>query len=255
MGEALHLACAGRSEECDYCILAEACSALVVDDAASAEDGAESVRTDCNRLVVPVDEVFRSGVSPCHVLPLGAVRVILIVEMPDAIFVEHAVGVVHPAIEGSVVESRAILLLFILNIDVLYHCHSFPASIFLSFAHRVAALGSDYVKHYVLSFVGRKIEGHHIVGLRLGETHEDGLGYLAVDKDVDFCVVYALLHREHEILIATCHSYERVVDSEMVDLEAIGSRCSDSSCGYHSHCGHCCDESFDISHIYYVFFC
>ena len=63
------------------------------------------VGSDGVRLVRPVDEVGGGAVSPRHVAPRGAVRVVLEIEVPLAVEVEHAVGVVHPPVGGRVVVS------------------------------------------------------------------------------------------------------------------------------------------------------
>ena len=55
-------------------------------------------------------KVARRGVSPCHVLPLRSVGVPLVVQMPHAVLVEHAVGVVHPSVDGGVVVGGAEVL-------------------------------------------------------------------------------------------------------------------------------------------------
>ena len=53
-------------------------------------------------------KVGTNGVPPVHVAPFRAIGVVLVAEMIDAIFVEHAVGVVHPAVSRRVVVGRTI---------------------------------------------------------------------------------------------------------------------------------------------------
>ena len=96
--KALHLACSSRGVESNDSIFTIAHGVLVVDSAATAEHSAKTVGEDCIRLVLPVDEVGRSRVTPSHILPLRAVGVVLIIKMPHTVFVEHTIWVVHPSV-------------------------------------------------------------------------------------------------------------------------------------------------------------
>ena len=81
---------------------------LMVDDGRAGEDCSYHIGLQRHRLVLPMDKVGGGGVSPTHVLPQRAIGVVLVVEMPNAIAVEHAVGVVHPTVEGRMVVLGAI---------------------------------------------------------------------------------------------------------------------------------------------------
>ena len=93
----------GRGIERDDGARAEACGVLVVDHGGTAKDGAQGIGQDGVWLGLPVDEVAAGRVSPGHVSPRRAVRVVLKVKVPGAVQVEHAVGVVHPSVERRVV--------------------------------------------------------------------------------------------------------------------------------------------------------
>ena len=66
---------------------------------------------DRERLLLPVHEVGAGGVAPAHVAPAGAVRVVLEEQVPGAVVVDQAVGVVHPVPLGREVQVRPVLLL------------------------------------------------------------------------------------------------------------------------------------------------
>ena len=48
---------------------------------------------------------------PVHITPLRSVGIILVVEMVDAILVDHTVGVIHPAIGWAMVVGWPVVIL------------------------------------------------------------------------------------------------------------------------------------------------
>ena len=126
VGEALCLVFASRGVHRHDGALAEASGALVVYNGAAAEDGAPRICLDGVALEGPVHEVGRGGVAPCHVLPLRTVGVVLEVEVPDAVFIEHAVGVVHPSPGRGVVVDGTVLLA-VCGVEGVRQLHVFPA--------------------------------------------------------------------------------------------------------------------------------
>src|SRR3712207_2338088 len=89
------------------CAGPEARRVVVIYHGRAAEDRSQGVGFYGLAFVLPMNEVLGGGVCPVHILPHGAVRVVLEVQMPRSVLVEHAVGVVHPAIEGRVMVSGA----------------------------------------------------------------------------------------------------------------------------------------------------
>ena len=49
--------------------------------------------------MLPVYEVFADSMSPAHISPFGAVRVVLVEKVVFAIIVYHSIGVVHPTVK------------------------------------------------------------------------------------------------------------------------------------------------------------
>ena len=219
-GETLHLARAGRGIHGYHGILAKSGGVFAVDSATAAEHRTEAVGLDCQRQVLPVYKVGRYRVAPGHVLPFRTIRVILIVEMPFPVFIEHSVGVVHPAVERRVVESRAIFLA-VCSVKSIGQTYPLPAGIVLGLAHRATALRYYHVEYHLVSLVWRKVERHGIVGLRLGKTHIYCLSDVAVDEHVDFGIVRRLLNRQQHILTVACYFNKGIVYSEIPYIHAV----------------------------------
>ena len=139
--EALYLTCGRRRVHRQHGILAESGRAGMVDGAAAAEYRAEAVGL-----------YGRGRVSPGHVLPFGAVRIPLIIQMPYPVLVEHAVGIVHPPVEGGVMVCRTILLR-IGGIESIGERYGTPARIVLGLAHVGAVLRTNNVEHHVVPLV------------------------------------------------------------------------------------------------------
>ena len=144
--------------------------------------------------------------------------------MPDAVFIEHAVRVVHPAVLRCVMKQRTVFCFHVGAVDRVGQCYAFPAYIILGFAHRGAPLRSDNVENHILSFIRREVERHGVVGLGTCQAHVYGLGNLSVDNDIDSCVVGRFLYRQHDISLRTVDTHQRVADSEMLYLHSFARR-------------------------------
>lgn len=234
-GKALNLACGCRCVESHHGVFAKPGCVFLVDHAAAAEHCPESVGFDGLGLVLPVQEIGAHRVSPGHILPFGAVGVVLVVEMPFPVFVEHTVGVVHPSVKWGVVEGRTILFA-ICRVEGVGEGHAAPAHVSLGFSHRASSLGNHHVEDHVVTFVGGEIVGHCIIGLRESEFHINGLGNLSVYNHVDLCVVDVFLHGKNEIFAFAGDTDEGVAYSQMVYFNSI---CGDRGewLGYPKHYG------------------
>ncbi len=216
---ALHLAHISRSIHGHHSILSESGCVGLVHDTAAAEYHSESVGLYGHRLMLPIYEIGRFGMSPRQVLPFRTIRVVLVIEMPLAVFVEHSVGVVHPAVKRCMVIGRTVFLA-IGGVESVHQPNAFPACVIFSLAHRAAALRCDNVENNVLAFVGRQVVRNGIVNLRFCQTHTYCLDNISVNKHIDTCIVVCLLNRKKQILALTRHTYQCVAYSEMVHLHA-----------------------------------
>ena len=81
---------------------------MLVNDGAAGKDHVVLVLGDRDRQVLPVHHVGADGVSPAHVSPNGAERIVLVEEVIFALEVDHPVGVVHKVLRRSEVVLRTI---------------------------------------------------------------------------------------------------------------------------------------------------
>ena len=121
----LSLAFTSRSIKCDDSTLAEAGSILLINHSRSTEDCTQSICLNRITLELPVHQVGGSRMSPGHILPLRSVWIVLEIEIPYTIFIEHTVRVVHPTVGRSMMIDWAILL-SILHIEGIGETHILP---------------------------------------------------------------------------------------------------------------------------------
>ncbi len=146
--------------------------------------------------MLPVDEVAANGVSPGKILPFGAIRIPLIAEVPLAVFIKHAVWIVHPSVEWSVVVDRPVFLA-VCGVNCIGECDIAPAGILLGLAHRCAVLRGDDIEHNVVAFVGREVKGHGVVGLGFGKSYVNGTVEASVNENVDGGIIIGFLNGQH----------------------------------------------------------
>ena len=110
---------------------------------------------------------------PCHILPLTAVRIILVVEVPHTILVKHSVGIVHPTIERGVVVDRTEVLA-VRGVESVGILHLSPASK-LTHSALLAAVSVEFdiQQASTLQFVR-----HIIVYAVNGQLHVEALHHI-----------------------------------------------------------------------------
>ena len=111
VGQTLLLVLSSAGIEGNDSILAEASCIVLVDDGRTRKDVSQLVAIECSLLLLPVQQVGRGSVTPAHITPVIAVRVVLIEEMPDTIDIDHAIRIVHPILCWRVVYLWTILLM------------------------------------------------------------------------------------------------------------------------------------------------
>ena len=107
VGHMLDLAVAGAGVERNDGPIAISGGILLIYHDAPGENVPVGIPLQSNRLVLPMDQVLADGMAPVHVSPHGAVRIVLIIEMIDAILEEQPVRVVHPAVGRREMVRRA----------------------------------------------------------------------------------------------------------------------------------------------------
>ena len=140
ISKTLHLTGACGGVKSNDSVFSETGSVVMVNDRTSAEYCSESILSDSDRFVFPVDKVFGNRVSPSHILPFGAVRIHLVIKMPFTVFVKHSVRVVHPTIKRSVVENRTVFELSIRSVKCIGKNYVFPEGIVFCITNRTSTL-------------------------------------------------------------------------------------------------------------------
>ena len=125
---ALRLVLTGRCIECHHRTCAKASRIVMVYNGTAAEYRSQGIGGYGSASVFPMHKVFANAVAPCHVLPLRAVGVPLVIKVVQSVFVKQSVGVVHPSVGWRVVVQRTPLFA-VGRVEVVGHCHVFPADI------------------------------------------------------------------------------------------------------------------------------
>ena len=210
IGHRLGLSLSGRRVEGDDGIPAEACRVVLVNHARAAEDGADGICLNGQGQSFPVDKILRYAVAPCHVLPQRAVGVVLIVQMPLAILIEHTVGIVHPAVQRCMVIGRAELLA-VGRIKGVREFDLLPAGELLDGALGTAVAVEDDVEHLAILYFKRYV----IVGMIYGQTHVRTTHTLVILADHSHTgILSLLLHGQQHILTSTLQANHCVVLSK-----------------------------------------
>ena len=167
---ALHLGVAprrrlGRRVESHYRTGAEAGGVVSVNYGRTAEHRAPGVGQQGVALVLPVHQVGRRRVPPVHVAPRRAVGIVLEIQVPHAVLVEHSVRVVHPSVGRSVVVQRTVLLL-VRHVERVGELQFLPAKRALGHTLHVyldvaADKGREVERHIVVYTLARQAHVHH----------------------------------------------------------------------------------------------
>ena len=108
--------------------------------------------------------------APRHILPLRTVRVVLEVEVPHTVLVEHAVRVVHPSVSRCVMIYGAILLA-VGGVERVGILHILPTSKACQFAVcAVASVDVDVEREVLLAAEVVYIKRYIIVDVVGGRT-------------------------------------------------------------------------------------
>ena len=161
---------------------------------------------------------------PCHVLPLRPEGVVLEVEVPLTIFVEHTVGVVHPAVGRRVVIGGAVVL-GVSQVGGVGIGHVLPAREGAQVA--IVAVAAVYmnIKCQLLAvLIGREIKGHEIVDVVYGQTYVEGAHLLVIGHQLHVAHLGALLHRQHQEVLARGDAIDAMVATEK---QLVGCGCCD----------------------------
>lgn len=212
VGHALNLAVlvAGRGIEGNDGILAVSGRVVLVHHRAAREDVAHRVARNGRLEVLPVYEVAADGVAPVHVAPLGAVGVVLEVEVILAVLIYQSVGVVHPAVDGGVVINGAEIV-GIGGVEHVTHRQAVPA--YGTFVH---ALDADLG----LSLPLGQLKGHVIVNAVGGQTHVHGYVGRTAGVEPDLTLSCRFLNGQEQIFLGMADAEHRERIGLMLQADA-----------------------------------
>ena len=80
---------------------------LLIDNRAAGKDMSQCITGNSWGQMFPMYKVLTDRMSPMHISPFRTVRVILKIQMIFSIFIHQSVGIIHPAIERSMMVNRA----------------------------------------------------------------------------------------------------------------------------------------------------
>ena len=184
-----------------------------------------SIRFNSLALKLPVHKVGRCGMSPCHVLPLRAIGIKLVVKMPYTILIEHAVRVVHPSISWSVMIYGTILLAvghveWVGILHILPACEARNTTIVT-----IGAIDMNVERKTFAILELIKIERHKIVDVIGCEANIQSFHLIIAIHNLDIAHLSLLLHWQEQNFLWVVHTIDAVVATEKTCLLRWGWHC------------------------------
>ena len=167
----------------------------------TAEDATQPVGLQSHRLMLPMNQVARCRVPPVHILPLRTIGVILIIEVPHTILIEHTVRIVHPSIERRMMIGRTETLT-VGGVEGVGELYILPAD---ELAHSTL-LTSVSTKFDIEQTGTLQLVRHIIVHPVNGQLHIQSLHHVVLV--VQYCnrsYILRFLHGQEHILLTLFH--------------------------------------------------
>ena len=193
ISHALHLTIAGRSIESYDCTGTKACRIIFINHTWTTEYGSQCIRCNGYRLMFPTYKVCTSGMSPMHISPHWTIRIVLIEQMVNTIFIHHAIRIIHPAILGSKVIKRTEVLT-VCRIKLIRKLHFIPAN------SRIRNQLEVKGKWFIIK--SGEIYWNKVVYLIYSQTNIHVAYYIIVCYHIQFCFRRSLLYgKQQEFLL------------------------------------------------------
>ena len=174
--------------------------------------------------MLPVYQVFAHGVSPVHIAPLTAIGIVLEVEVVLAVLIDHAVGVVHPAVEGSEVV-RGTVVVGIGGIEGVAQLHQVEGE---------GVLGeAEYLDGSGLAMSQR--EGHIVVGAVLSQAHVHPSVVLGAGIEQHLRFILLFLDRQQDVLGGVVYTDDGCV-ALVFDVHLLGGGAGGNCSHQHEAC-------------------
>ena len=148
-----------------------------------------------------MNQVFRRRVAPRHVFPHRAVGVPLVIQVVDTILVEHAVGVVHPAIHRCVMVLRAEPFA-VCRIKLIALLHLAPAEEIFHGTRKAAIAVECDVQQQFLRTKTLNVQGYIVVHLVHCQAHVQRLHLLSCHNHADVGIFFSLLYWQEQIAVS-----------------------------------------------------
>ncbi len=222
---------------------AKAGSVVLIHHGAAAEDGAQIVRGQGYVQMLPVHEVLGDGVSPVHIAPETAVRVILIEQMPFPVLVDHSVGVVHPAPVRRKVVGGTVLFLLVGTVNGCGRGHIGPAHIVGRVPAHTAALGHLDIQQNAAAGPFPQVQRDQVVRLVNGQGNVGLEDHISVGEHLHLCFLGRFLHGQEDVAVGSANLDHTVRFTQMSNSKAL------SPGKDREHQSHKGKESFHASNI------
>ena len=156
--------------------------------------------------------------SPVHIAPHGAIRIILIIQMIFSIFIKHTVGVVHPTIDRSVMIERTEHF----SVGIIKRIGKFqffPAGICHGIAYIGTAVAGMNVESYRLTFILLQSKRNKIVDTVDSQPNLKTLIGLIIHQYIDSSLGSSLFHRQQKVFLRFLYLYQTVVCTQIMDFQ------------------------------------
>ena len=136
------------------------------------------------------------------------------IEIPHAVLIKHAIGLVHPAPSGRMMISRTVFF-SVFTVEGVGSLHRLPAGESLDISGGAAVGREDDIERQRLLLVKlTQIQRYVIVRLTDGQAHTDTLDAVVVLVDADLRGLFLLLYGEEDIALRRRHPLNGVVVTE-----------------------------------------
>ena len=142
--------------------------------------------------------------SPCHILPLAPIGVVLEIKVPHAILIEHPIGVVHPAPYGRMMIDGTEFLP-IGGVECVRILDVLPAGEVLDGIAPAALAVEEDVEQDALPRETGQVEGHIVVYIIHSQPAVELFHDLIALQNTDMGIVLALLYGQKQEMAVSTH--------------------------------------------------
>ena len=220
ISDALYLTVAVLCIDGDDCACSEAGCIVMIYHGRAAEDSTKRIRCYRNGAVFPVYEVFADSVSPVHVSPFGAIRVVLVKKMVFTVFIDHSVRVVHPSVKGREVIGRT-KLFTVGRIEGVGEFHFLAASGIIRRkidTDRIVGVHLELERDRFAGKVG-KVYRNKVIYFMYGETHVEVFHLFIINDHADTYIGRRILYGQKQVVLGSIDTYKAMTFSQILNQQ------------------------------------